>query len=205
MCFRTKLTDINITVLHIMLSGVYTQSFLYRVWFLSKFLRKRGKASPSNDSPSDKTSKLKISKADLTKQQVVHFHCTLTMFLKWAVIYITGTHTSSVAIWRLNYTTTATVYQTWVCLTWLFFIKLMMPSYPLPLTVTLPSYSPHPYHMPNQSSRVNRTPTIRISRATRATDWNTSLDREITNPKELRNLDEFLGNQVRRSRRCAAN
>lgn len=25
-----------------------------------------------------------------------------------------------------------------------------------------------------------------------------SLDREITNPKELRNLDEFLGNQVQR-------
>ncbi|XP_071346330.1 unconventional myosin-IXb isoform X2 [Trachinotus anak] len=64
-------------------------------------------------------------------------------------------------------------------------------------TVTLPSYSPHPYHMPNQSSgRANRNPTIRISRATRAIEWNTSLDREITNPKELRNLDEFLGNQV---------
>ncbi|XP_040910848.1 unconventional myosin-IXb isoform X2 [Toxotes jaculatrix] len=63
--------------------------------------------------------------------------------------------------------------------------------------VTLPSYTPHPYHMPNQNSgRVNRNPTIRISRATRAIEWNTSLDREITDTKELRNLDEFLGNQV---------
>ncbi|XP_022613761.1 unconventional myosin-IXb-like isoform X3 [Seriola dumerili] len=64
-------------------------------------------------------------------------------------------------------------------------------------TVTLPRYTPHPYHMPNQSSgRDNRNPTIRISRATRAIEWNTSLDREITDSKELRNLDEFLGNQV---------
>ncbi|XP_023281158.1 unconventional myosin-IXb-like isoform X1 [Seriola lalandi dorsalis] len=64
-------------------------------------------------------------------------------------------------------------------------------------TVTLPRYTPHHYHMPNQSSeRDNRNPTIRISRATRAIEWNTSLDREITDSKELRNLDEFLGNQV---------
>ncbi|KAF0046747.1 hypothetical protein F2P81_000380 [Scophthalmus maximus] len=64
-------------------------------------------------------------------------------------------------------------------------------------TVTLPSYTPHPYHVPSQNSgRVNRNPTIRISRATRVSEWNTSLDREITDPKELRNLDEFLGNQV---------
>ncbi|XP_019109785.2 unconventional myosin-IXb isoform X2 [Larimichthys crocea] len=64
-------------------------------------------------------------------------------------------------------------------------------------TVTLPSYTPHPYHMPNQDSgRVKRNPTIRISRATRVTQWNVSLDREITNSKELRHLDEFLGNQV---------
>ncbi|XP_041804694.1 unconventional myosin-IXb isoform X2 [Chelmon rostratus] len=63
--------------------------------------------------------------------------------------------------------------------------------------VTLPTYAPHPYHMPNQDSgRVSRNPTIRISRATRVMQWNVSLDREITDPKELRNLDEFLGNQV---------
>ncbi|KAM9844841.1 unconventional myosin-IXb isoform 2-T3 [Aulostomus maculatus] len=63
--------------------------------------------------------------------------------------------------------------------------------------VTLPSYTPHPYHMPDQDSgRVKRNPTIRISRATRALQWNASLDREITGSKELRNLDEFLGNQV---------
>ncbi|CAG5896503.1 unnamed protein product [Menidia menidia] len=62
---------------------------------------------------------------------------------------------------------------------------------------TLPSYSPHPYHNPNQNSaRATRNPTIRISRATRALQADASLDREITDPKELRNLDEFLGNQV---------
>lgn len=64
-------------------------------------------------------------------------------------------------------------------------------------SVTLPRFSPHPYQMPSQSSgRPNRNPTIRISRATRPTEWNASLDREITDPKELRNLDEFLGNHV---------
>ncbi|XP_073346792.1 unconventional myosin-IXb isoform X2 [Pagrus major] len=63
--------------------------------------------------------------------------------------------------------------------------------------VTLPRYNPDPYHMPSQNSgRATRNPTIRISRATRVMQWNVSLDREITDPKELRNLDEFLGNQV---------
>ncbi|XP_078143628.1 unconventional myosin-IXb isoform X2 [Centroberyx gerrardi] len=63
--------------------------------------------------------------------------------------------------------------------------------------VPLSSYSPHPYRMPDQNSgRTRRNPTIRISRATRAEQWNASLDREITDTKELRNLDEFLGNQV---------
>uniref|UniRef100_A0A7N8XJK6 Myosin IXb n=1 Tax=Mastacembelus armatus TaxID=205130 RepID=A0A7N8XJK6_9TELE len=58
-------------------------------------------------------------------------------------------------------------------------------------------YTPHPYQMPNQNiTKANRNPTIRISRATRALEWNASLDREITDPKELRQLDEFLGNQV---------
>uniref|UniRef100_A0A3Q3XK94 Uncharacterized protein n=1 Tax=Mola mola TaxID=94237 RepID=A0A3Q3XK94_MOLML len=46
------------------------------------------------------------------------------------------------------------------------------------------------------SERLKKNPTIRISRATRVMESNASLDREITNPKELRNLDEFLGNQV---------
>lgn len=76
-------------------------------------------------------------------------------------------------------------------------VRLIMPHLP---AVTLGSYTPHPYHMPNQNSeRVRRNPTIRISRATRVMQWNVSLDREITDPKELRNLDEFLGNQVRSS------
>ncbi|XP_030259724.1 unconventional myosin-IXb isoform X2 [Sparus aurata] len=63
--------------------------------------------------------------------------------------------------------------------------------------VTLPRHNPDPYHKPSQNSgRATRNPTIRISRATRVMEWNSSLDREITNPRELRNLDEFLGNQV---------
>ncbi|XP_061776818.1 unconventional myosin-IXb isoform X2 [Nerophis ophidion] len=63
--------------------------------------------------------------------------------------------------------------------------------------ITLPRYTPLTYHLPDQhSARVTRNPTIKISRATRGLQWNASLEREITNPKELRNLDEFLGNQV---------
>ncbi|XP_056148607.1 unconventional myosin-IXb isoform X2 [Lampris incognitus] len=59
------------------------------------------------------------------------------------------------------------------------------------------TYSPHPYHTPNQSTgRTRRNPTIHISRATRARQWNASLEREITVTQELRNLDEFLGSQV---------
>ncbi|TKS79486.1 Unconventional myosin-IXb [Collichthys lucidus] len=43
-------------------------------------------------------------------------------------------------------------------------------------TVTLPSYTPHPYHMPNQDSgRVKRNPTIRISRATRVNELRTRI------------------------------
>uniref|UniRef100_A0A3Q2U3P4 Myosin IXB n=1 Tax=Fundulus heteroclitus TaxID=8078 RepID=A0A3Q2U3P4_FUNHE len=42
-----------------------------------------------------------------------------------------------------------------------------------------------------------RNPTIKISRATRVSEqWDASLERVITNANELRNLDEFLGNQV---------
>lgn len=72
-------------------------------------------------------------------------------------------------------------------------------SLPLVPSVTLPRYTTHPYHMPNPNpnTKASRNPTIRISRATRAIDINASLDRVITDPKELRNLDEFLGNQVR--------
>lgn len=63
--------------------------------------------------------------------------------------------------------------------------------------VTLPRYTPQPYHIPNQTNaREKRNPTIRISRATRVMEWDASLDREITDAKELRSLDEFLGNQV---------
>lgn len=70
---------------------------------------------------------------------------------------------------------------------------------PLCLTaVTLPRYTPQSYHSPHHSSeRVNQNPTIRISRATRVMESNASLDRIITDPKELQNLDEFLGSQVR--------
>uniref|UniRef100_A0A665TFE7 Myosin IXb n=1 Tax=Echeneis naucrates TaxID=173247 RepID=A0A665TFE7_ECHNA len=68
------------------------------------------------------------------------------------------------------------------------------------IELALALYSPHPYHNSNQNiGRASRNPTIRISRATRAIEWNTSLDREITDTRELRNLDEFLGNQVRRN------
>ncbi|XP_077081322.1 unconventional myosin-IXb isoform X5 [Siphateles boraxobius] len=46
--------------------------------------------------------------------------------------------------------------------------------------------------------RLGRTPSIMISHSTtRASEmWNASLNRVITNTNELRNLDEFLGNQV---------
>uniref|UniRef100_A0AAQ4RH87 Myosin IXb n=1 Tax=Gasterosteus aculeatus aculeatus TaxID=481459 RepID=A0AAQ4RH87_GASAC len=63
--------------------------------------------------------------------------------------------------------------------------------------LTLANYTPQPYNRPTQETeRVGRNPTIRISRATRALQCNTSLEREITDPNELRKLDEFLGNQV---------
>ncbi|KAF1383643.1 hypothetical protein PFLUV_G00133990 [Perca fluviatilis] len=64
-------------------------------------------------------------------------------------------------------------------------------------SVTLARYTPPHYQMPNQNSeRVGHHPSTRISRATRSLHGNSSLEREITDPKELRNLDEFLGNQV---------
>ncbi|KAK7136625.1 hypothetical protein R3I93_016844 [Phoxinus phoxinus] len=48
------------------------------------------------------------------------------------------------------------------------------------------------------AGRLGRTPSIMISHSTtRASEqWNASLNRVITNTNELRNLDEFLGNQV---------
>ncbi|XP_016897954.1 unconventional myosin-IXb isoform X3 [Cynoglossus semilaevis] len=67
---------------------------------------------------------------------------------------------------------------------------------PTDKSATLPRYSTNAYHANQSLGRASRNPTIRISRATRAIEWNTSLDREITDPKELRLLDEFLGNQV---------
>ncbi|XP_035994293.1 unconventional myosin-IXb [Fundulus heteroclitus] len=64
-------------------------------------------------------------------------------------------------------------------------------------TVTLPRFSPQYSHTTNSNNaKVHRSPTVCISRATRALPADGSLDREITNPNELRNLDEFLGNQV---------
>uniref|UniRef100_A0A8C3AI94 Myosin IXb n=1 Tax=Cyclopterus lumpus TaxID=8103 RepID=A0A8C3AI94_CYCLU len=76
-------------------------------------------------------------------------------------------------------------------------VRLIMPHLPRLTAVTLANYTPHSYHSPNQSSEmVRRNPTIRISRATRALQCNTSLEREITDTNELRNLDEFLGIQV---------
>ncbi|KAM3604009.1 uncharacterized protein V6R79_005181 [Siganus canaliculatus] len=62
-------------------------------------------------------------------------------------------------------------------------------------SVTLPRYTTRTYQMPEQD-KVKKNPTIRISRATRLMQMNVSLDREITDTKELRHLDEFLGNQV---------
>uniref|UniRef100_H3DBQ4 Myosin IXB n=1 Tax=Tetraodon nigroviridis TaxID=99883 RepID=H3DBQ4_TETNG len=62
---------------------------------------------------------------------------------------------------------------------------------------TFSRYTPQSYHSPHSDSeRVKRNPTIRISRATRVMESNASLDREITDPKELQNLDEFLGSQA---------
>ncbi|MEQ2164204.1 hypothetical protein GOODEAATRI_004233 [Goodea atripinnis] len=49
---------------------------------------------------------------------------------------------------------------------------------------------------------LGRNPTIKISRATRVSEqWDASLDRVITNANEMRNLDEFLGNQVSKNQR----
>ncbi|XP_048832092.1 unconventional myosin-IXb-like isoform X8 [Brienomyrus brachyistius] len=63
---------------------------------------------------------------------------------------------------------------------------------------SLPSRSHHHHHHAEaSSSRVRRNPTIKISRATRVSEqWNDSIDRKINNANELRQLDEFLGNQV---------
>uniref|UniRef100_A0A1A7XP11 Myosin IXb n=1 Tax=Iconisemion striatum TaxID=60296 RepID=A0A1A7XP11_9TELE len=69
-------------------------------------------------------------------------------------------------------------------------------DYPSDKTVTLPSYTTHSYQTSNQNNgRAHRSPSVCISRATRALQWDASLDREITDPRELRHLDEFLGGQ----------
>ncbi|KAM4547689.1 unconventional myosin-IXb isoform 4-T4 [Odontesthes bonariensis] len=63
-----------------------------------------------------------------------------------------------------------------------------------------PGHPSRPHSQPHSDRAVKglgRNPTIKISRATRVSvQWNASLDREITNTNELRQLDEFLGNQV---------
>ncbi|KAK2835513.1 hypothetical protein Q5P01_015997 [Channa striata] len=60
-----------------------------------------------------------------------------------------------------------------------------------------PSRPPSQPHGDRTGKGFARNPSIKISRATRVSEqWNTSLDREITNSNELRHLDEFLGNQV---------
>ncbi|XP_055740157.1 unconventional myosin-IXb-like [Salvelinus fontinalis] len=57
--------------------------------------------------------------------------------------------------------------------------------------------SPYSYPLSCEGSGQPQNPTIRISQASRVSEkWNASLEREITNTNELRNLDEFLGNQV---------
>ncbi|XP_052319908.1 unconventional myosin-IXb-like isoform X4 [Oncorhynchus keta] len=57
--------------------------------------------------------------------------------------------------------------------------------------------SPFSYPLSSEGSGQPHNPSIRISRAARVSEkWNASLEREITNTNELRNLDEFLGNQV---------
>ncbi|XP_056912075.1 unconventional myosin-IXb-like isoform X1 [Takifugu flavidus] len=82
------------------------------------------------------------------------------------------------------------------------FLRKRAPKYspnnsPSDHPVTLPRYTTQSYHSSHHNSeRVKRNPTIRISRATRVMESNASLDREITDPQELQNLDEFLGNQV---------
>lgn len=64
------------------------------------------------------------------------------------------------------------------------------PSGPSARTVSQP-------HGDRAGKSLGRNPTIKISRATRVSEqWDASLDRVITNGNELRNLDEFLGNQV---------
>uniref|UniRef100_A0A8C8LQ07 Myosin IXb n=1 Tax=Oncorhynchus tshawytscha TaxID=74940 RepID=A0A8C8LQ07_ONCTS len=63
---------------------------------------------------------------------------------------------------------------------------------PLPTAI-----SPYSYPLLSEGSGQPHNPSIRISRAARVSEkWNASLEREITNTNELRNLDEFLGNQV---------
>lgn len=68
---------------------------------------------------------------------------------------------------------------------------------PTDKAATFSKNTSHSNQTTNQNSaKSNRNPTIRISRATRGLQWDSSLDQEVTDSKELRNLDEFLGNQV---------
>uniref|UniRef100_A0A3Q2D9H0 Myosin IXb n=1 Tax=Cyprinodon variegatus TaxID=28743 RepID=A0A3Q2D9H0_CYPVA len=75
-------------------------------------------------------------------------------------------------------------------------ISPLLPGLKNSASTTLPRLSPQSYQTNSNNSKVPRNTTVRISRATRALQADASLDREITDPNELRNLDEFLGNQV---------
>lgn len=78
-----------------------------------------------------------------------------------------------------------------------FFFNLKLFSF-LVSTSGHPSRPSSQLHSDRGGKNIARNPSIKISRATRVSEqWNTSLDREITNSNELRHLDEFLGNQVR--------
>uniref|UniRef100_A0A8C7KXC9 Myosin IXb n=1 Tax=Oncorhynchus kisutch TaxID=8019 RepID=A0A8C7KXC9_ONCKI len=83
-------------------------------------------------------------------------------------------------------------------------IRPRKPEVQVPTGLTMENYygpwhsiSPYSYPLLSEGSGQPHNPSIRISRAARVSEkWNASLEREITNTNELRNLDEFLGNQV---------
>uniref|UniRef100_A0A8C7TT75 Myosin IXb n=1 Tax=Oncorhynchus mykiss TaxID=8022 RepID=A0A8C7TT75_ONCMY len=81
-------------------------------------------------------------------------------------------------------------------------IRPRKPEVQVPTGLTMENYygpwhSISPYPLSSEGSGQPHNPSIRISRAARVSEkWNASLEREITNINELRNLDEFLGNQV---------
>ncbi|XP_066536632.1 unconventional myosin-IXb isoform X2 [Hoplias malabaricus] len=59
------------------------------------------------------------------------------------------------------------------------------------------AYYPNPYTSSTLPNRKRKNPSIRISRGTRVQEqWDTYLDRNITDCRELRHVDEYLGNQM---------